>query len=133
MTKQEHIDFWIKTANDDWEAVLSLYKSKKYVQALFFAHLTLEKWCKAHWVKDNDIKIPPRTHNLVKLLQGTQLEFSNEELMFLEEFNDFQIEGRYPDYMFEVYKRCGEENTKQLLEQVEKIIECLRERMQSKR
>ena len=32
MTKNEHIDYWIKSANDDWEAVQSLLNSKKYVQ-----------------------------------------------------------------------------------------------------
>lgn len=36
MTKQEHINYWIFTAEKDWQAVLNMYKSKDYVQALFF-------------------------------------------------------------------------------------------------
>lgn len=62
MSKNDHIDYWIKSAEDDWDAVLQLQKSNKNLQALFFAHLVLEKLCKAHWGKDNDINIPPRTH-----------------------------------------------------------------------
>ncbi len=130
MTKQEHIEYWIKTANDDWEAVLSLFKNKKYVQSLFFAHLTLEKYCKAHWVKDNENNTPPRTHNLVRLINDTNLSLSEDQLSFLEEFNDFQLEGRYPDYLFEIHKRCNYEFTNQLLNQVKSIILCLQEKMQ---
>lgn len=130
MTKQEHIDYWLKTSNDDWEAALLLFQNKKYVQALFFGHLTLEKLCKAHWVKDNQNNIPPRTHNLVRLVSETTLELSEEQLLFLEEYNDFQLEGRYPDYLFEVHKRCNFVFTNELITQVKSIIVCLQEKMQ---
>ena len=106
MTKSDHIEYWIKSAEDDWEAVLSLFNSKKYVQCLFFAHLVLEKWCKAHWVKDNANDYPPKTHNLVRLVQETKLDLSVDDLAFLEQFNDFQLEGRYPDYLFSIQKKC---------------------------
>ena len=42
MTKQEHIDYWVKTAKDDWDAVEKMYQSKVYIHGLFFAHLYLE-------------------------------------------------------------------------------------------
>lgn len=48
----------------------------------------LEKLPKAHWVKDNHDNHPPRTHNLIKL--SSQINFKLTE--------DFQLEGRYPDY-----------------------------------
>lgn len=129
MTKQEHIDYWIRTANDDWDAALSLFDNKKYVQSLFFAHLTIEKWCKAYWVKDNENNTPPRIHNLVRLIKSTKLEITDEDLIFLEEFNDFQLEGRYPDYLFEIYKRCDRNYTKQLINKIKLIIECLQKKM----
>jgi len=66
MTKQEHISWWKLTASKDWEAVDSLLKGKNYVQALFWAHLVLEKLLKAHWIKDNKEDNPPKTHNLIK-------------------------------------------------------------------
>jgi len=130
MNKQEHIEYWLKTADDDWEAALSLFESKKYIQSLFFAHLTLEKYCKAHWVKDNENNTPPRTHNLVKLITNTNLNLSEDQLSFLEEFNDFQLEGRYPDYLFEIQKQCNKIYTLQLLDKVKSIKLCLQERMQ---
>ncbi len=129
MTKQEHIDYWIKSATDDWETVLSLFVTRRYTHYLFFAHLVLEKWCKAHWVKDNIENFPPRIHNLVKIAKLTNLGLSDEQMDFLRQFNDFQLEGRYPDYQFEIYKRCNANYTKQLLEQVNEIKLCLQEKM----
>ena len=121
MTKNEHIEYWIKSANDDWEAVQSLLNSKKYVQCLFFAHLVLEKFCKANWVKNNINNVPPRTHNLVKLLMETNVQLNDEDLQFLVEFNDFQLEGRYPDYQFAISKKCNFEFTTITLDNVKKI------------
>jgi len=48
LTKQQHINYWVETAAKDWMAVDGLFSSKNYVQALFWAHLVLEKLLKAH-------------------------------------------------------------------------------------
>jgi HEPN domain-containing protein len=78
MTKQEHIQYWVYTADKDWNVVNSLFKDDNYLHSLFFAHLTLEKLLKAHWVKDNQENIPLRTHSLVRLAEGTRLSFNEE-------------------------------------------------------
>jgi HEPN domain-containing protein len=70
--KKDHIAYWADTAKKDWKAVNDLYLGKNYAQALFFAHLVLEKLLKAHWVKDNDENTPPKTHNLIAILSKTK-------------------------------------------------------------
>ncbi|MBK7869306.1 MAG: HEPN domain-containing protein [Saprospiraceae bacterium] len=129
LSKHEHIAYWVRTAEDDWEAAQSLFEASKYVHCLFFAHLVLEKYCKAHWVKDNHNNHPPKTHNLLRLIQDTHLDLIEEDLLFLEQFNDFQLEGRYPDYLFTIQKRCTFEYTQQLLEKVTYIKQCLQEKL----
>ena len=129
MTKQEHIDYWVRSADDDWEAVESLFEARKNIQCLFFAHLVLEKMLKAHWVQDNEGDIPPRTYNLVRLEDATQLGLDESDVLFLEEFNDFQLEGRYPDYLFEISRWCTSDITKDLLEKTKSLIRCLHEKM----
>jgi len=69
MLKSDHIEYWLKSAANDWETAEYLFQGKKYVYCLFLAHLVLEKLIKAHWVKDNDSNYPPKTHNLVYLLK----------------------------------------------------------------
>jgi HEPN domain-containing protein len=73
--------------------------------------LTLEKLLKAFWVRDNVENIPPKMHNLNYLLAQTQLALSEEEQRFFAVFNQFQLEGRYPDYQFAIYDRLNETET----------------------
>ncbi|MDQ1266323.1 MAG: hypothetical protein QG635_1475 [Bacteroidota bacterium] len=125
MTKKEHIQYWLSTANEDYEVFLTLYQNKKYLQALFFAHLVLEKLIKAHWVKDNRESIPPKVHNLVYLVKQTKLELNNDDLDFLALFNDFQIQGRYPDYQQLIYKTITKDFVDSLLQKYNEIRQCL--------
>jgi HEPN domain-containing protein len=131
MTKKEHIGYWLASAEHDWEVVQSLVNSGQYLHSLFFAHLTLEKLLKGHWIKDKIDNYPPRIHSLVRLVEGTNCLLDEETMAFLELLNDFQLEGRYPDYQFKIYKRCTKEFTVQVLDKIKPLRICLIERLQS--
>ena len=118
MTKQDHINYWVFTAGKDWQALLNMYQSKDYVQALFFAHLVLEKLCKAHWVKDNTNNIPPKTHNLLVLMACTNLQLTVADEAFFRAMNQFQLEGRYPDYANKIYNTYNANNTQFVIDNV---------------
>jgi len=90
-----------------------------------FAHLVLEKLCKAHWVRDNVSNTPPKIHNLITLLGQTKLQLSEEERAFLFDMNQFQLEGRYPDYRNEIYKKYKAIQTKQVLSRLDTLRKCL--------
>lgn len=81
-TKQQHIDFWSEQANDDWNAVFTLFNGKNYLQSLFFAHLVIEKLCKSLWIKHNSENTPPRTHNLIHLLSATPIALDDDTSEF---------------------------------------------------
>ncbi len=125
MTKQDYIDYWVSTAEKDWKAVHDLHKSKNYIQSLFWAHLVLEKLLKAHWVKDNIDNIPPKIHRLVSILDGTKLQLPDSDKQFLSEMNQFQLEGRYPDYLENIYKTYKAARTKIILDQVDTLRKCI--------
>ena len=124
-TNREHIEYWLFNAIDDWEAVQALFAVKKYLQALFFAHLVIEKLCKAAWIRDNESNIPPKSHNLVFILSKTKLELSEQQSEFLLELNRFQLEGRYPDYISQMQKICNDEFTLNVLRKAEGIKQWL--------
>ena len=130
MTKQEHITYWVKTAAKNWKAVPHLYNAKCYVEALFWAHLVLEKLLKAHWVKDNAGNTPPKIHHLIKLAAQTKIVFTDEELLFLAKMNDLQLEGRYPDYIKNIYNIYKLKETTLLLKETDKIRKCLLKKLQ---
>lgn len=74
---------------------------------------------------------PPRTHSLVRITEGIHQQFDEEILAFLERMNEFQLEGRYPDYQFKIYQVCTREFTEQVLDKVNSIRKCLLESLQS--
>ena len=129
-TKQEHIHHWTNQANDDWEAVYTLFNGKKYLQSLFFAHLVIEKLCKAVWIKHSDNNIPPRIHNLNYILSQTHVEVPEKISEFLLNLNRFQIEGRYPEYISKLHFICNKEFTENIIKQTEEVRKWLHRKLQ---
>jgi len=124
--KQKQIEYWKKTALDDFEAVYLLLSGNKNLQALFFIHLTLEKLIKANWVKDNTENFPPKTHNLIYLYNNCKsLNLTESETDFLQMMNSFQLEGRYPDYVNQLYNSVNKQKVEQIITESKPIIECL--------
>jgi HEPN domain-containing protein len=129
LSKKEHLVYWIETAQRDWHTSQNLFKTKEYVPSLFFAHLHLEKLCKALWVKNNEGNAPPRIHNLVILLDGANVRYSQDQLDFMIIMNNFQLEGRYPDYKQRLYKNYKKENTNDVLKQVKQFSQWLQRQL----
>ena len=125
LTKEQHINYWVNTAQYDWTGTENAFGTKDYMHCLFWAHLVLEKLAKAHWVRTHEDNIPPKVHNIVWLLEQSNMDFGEEMMDFLKKFNDFQLSGRYPDYTLNIYKRCTKEFTYEQLEKVKEIRKCL--------
>jgi len=130
MTKQDHINFWIEQANDDWTAVETLFNGRKYLQSLFFAHLVIEKLCKSLWIKHNQENVPPRTHNLIHLLSTTPIELTDDRSEFILSLSRFQLEGRYPDYLTKMHNICNEQFTTSMLNSTNLLKLWLQEKLQ---
>jgi HEPN domain-containing protein len=127
MTKQQHIDYWVTTAEEDWISVGALLDTKRYLHCLFWAHLTLEKLAKAHWVKAHENDIPPKVHNISWLLEESNIDLGKDRMEFLTEFNDFQLSSRYPDYLSKMHKICTKDFTVSEMEKVKEVRTCLLE------
>ena len=106
MKREEQIKYWLESAQHDLETAESLFASKKYDWCLFIAHLVLEKTLKALFVQNNKNDTPPKSHHLVNLAVLSKIELSDEQKIFLDEVNDFNLEVRYPEYKNELYKTC---------------------------
>ena len=126
MTKEEHIKYWINSAEHDLETSNTLYEAGKYDWALFIGHLVLEKLLKAFYVKNNDNKIPPKLHNLVRLAEESRLEFNEDKKIILDKISDFNIEVRYPEYKNEFYKTCTKEFAEENINQIKMLYQWLK-------
>ncbi len=129
MTLPEHIHYWVRSAEGDWLASMSLFKHQHVPQALLFMCGTLQKLLKANWVLDNEESFPPMTHNLENLFSQTELELNAADIDFLKVVNTWNMEGRYQDYRNKIAKSYSMEYIQEKLPQIERIRTCLLERL----
>jgi HEPN domain-containing protein len=131
MKIEEHMKFWLDSADHDLEAAESLFNALKFDWRLFLGHLVLEKALKAVYVRDNANEMPPRTHNLVKLAEATNLKLDEESILFLDEITYFNIEVRYPDYKNEFYKKCTRSFCEEKLGRIKDFLQWIKKDIQS--
>jgi len=124
MTKEEHITYWLKTAEHDFEVANHLFETGRYDWCLFISHLVIEKVLKAFWVRDVD-DIPPHHHNLLKIAKEARLNLSEEQKLFLDDVTGFNIQVRYPDQKFNFYKLCTKEFTTEKFEKIKELYQWL--------
>jgi HEPN domain-containing protein len=129
MIKKEHIDYWLSTSKEDLDSAFSISTTGKFVWALFIAQLSLEKLMKAFWVRDNLSDFPPRTHDINRIANETNLVLTDEEKEFLAEVSSFNIEVRYPDYKNLFAQKCNKEFANKYLSEIKEFIECTLKKM----
>jgi HEPN domain-containing protein len=130
MTKDEHIRYWQNQVRADFDCANVLRQAEHNAQALFWAHLCVEKSLKALWVKNNTENTPPFIHNLLRLAMATNEDFSETQLEYFNEMNLFQIKGRYPDYAESLEEIITNEICDEYLTKTNLILQCLQEKLQ---
>ena len=103
-------DYWYKEADYSWGVAESLLEKKKYAEALFFGHLTVEKILKALVVTRQKDHAPP-IHNLLKLAKIASLILNKEQTKYLEYLSKFYLAGRYDNYKMNFRKQCTKSYT----------------------
>lgn len=126
MNVQEHVNYWLDSAQNDLDAAEKLFVAAKYDWCLFIGHLVLEKTLKAYFVYKNNNKLPPKIHNLLKLAELSSLTLTEQQKLFLDEVNDFNLEVRYPEYRREFYKLCTQEFTEGYFTQIKELATWLK-------
>jgi len=115
------IEYWKQGAKDDMSAAQDIaLKAKRYMQSLFFLHLSIEKSLKALVVfhsKDH----APLSHNLVFLAQKAGLELTETQTRLLNQINEYNISTRYPDEAGNLYKKATATYTKKILKEGKEI------------
>jgi HEPN domain-containing protein len=91
------IEYWRNTAENDIETAAILITSGKYVEGMFFCHLSIEKIIKSLVVKQTE-NIPVRSHDLFHLIEIAKIDITEEQSDFMQILMKYQLEGRYPEF-----------------------------------
>lgn len=122
--------YWFKSAEHDYETMLSLYHSKRFSACLFFGHIVLEKVLKGLVVAKTK-KSAPFTHDLLTLAQLLPEElFKEKDFDLLDDVSRFNIRARYPDVKLKFYKQCTAGYTKKYFGAIKLLYQKLCQRRQ---
>lgn len=90
------------------------------MHALFFCHLSVEKYFKGIIVQNNDIV--PISHDLLLLAEKAKIKLTDKQAKLLSEVNAFNIKSRYDDYKNSFYKKATSSFAKKYIIEVNKFI-----------
>lgn len=99
------IDYWITTAEHNYNTAKFLFKGRRYPECLFFCHLMIEKILKALVVKHTKLHAP-HTHKLVRLAGLANINLTTKQFENLTTITEFNIATRYYEIKFDFYKKC---------------------------
>jgi len=125
---EKHVEYWLIESEKDLPVAESMLTNGHYNWSLFVGHLVLEKLLKAIYVKEHQ-KLAPRIHDLVKLAKSISLRLSDEQLIFLSEVTDFNMESRYPDEKNQFLKQCDRAFAETYLQQIKEMHNWLKKQI----
>lgn len=96
MTQEEHVQYWLDTAAQDWNASQVLV-AKALLPAVVLAHWTLEKLSKALWVRQHPDATPPATDDVALLLAATSFLMNKEQTAFAQTLKSLHDDVLEPD------------------------------------
>ena len=128
MKKEELINFWFESAENDLDTMRLLYKNKKNTWSLFIGHLVVEKLLKGLIIRNNsDVLIVPKIHNLILLSQKAKLVVPKKIKEKIQVINTFNISARYDDYKKTFEEKCTDSYTKNQINNIEGVVKWLKE------
>ncbi len=87
---------WLKQADYDLETADLMFQNGRYFYAVFMSHLAIEKAIKGLYQERLNL-LPPKTHNLIYLLQKMEVVPPEDMGRFLVKLNQASVVTRYPE------------------------------------
>ena len=128
MNSVDLMEYWFKSADEDYDTMLYMKAGKKNTWCLFMGHLVIEKILKGLYAKNNpNDPIAPKIHNLILLSQKANLEVPTEIREKIQTINTFNISARYDDYKRTFDEKCTDDYTEEQVKNVEEVRKWLKE------
>jgi len=116
------MNFWIESSDDDNKTMKDLHSTRNNVWALFIGHLVVEKLMKALYAKTNEGNLhAPKTHNLITLIDGCNVEIDQGKAARMGVLNTFNISARYDSYKKDFKEKATDEYTAQQINNIEEM------------
>lgn len=112
---------WLKQADYDMGTADAMFRSGRYFYAVFMCHLSIEKSLKGLYTKVLE-EIPPKTHNLIYLLDKIGKKPEQELEKFVIKLNTASVATRYPDDLAKIQSAYTEDITKKMITKSKEVL-----------
>ncbi len=119
---------WLKQGLYDMDTAEYNYQGGRYYFAVFLCHLALEKAFKGLYEKTMN-RIPPRTHNLVYLIEEMSLTLPHDIYDQAIILNDLSVFTRYPDSIELIKKNFDEPFTCDIIRKGKVVLEWIEKKL----
>jgi len=116
---------WLKQADYDTDTAEFMCAGGRYFYAVFMCHLAVEKTLKALYQQKLQ-ETPPKTHNLVYLLNRIGLRPDQDKSRVIARLNEANIATRYPDDIDKLQSDYSQEIAARILAQTKEILKWIK-------
>lgn len=130
MNKDEHIAYWLESADYDITTAMIMLENKRLLYVGFLCHQSAEKILKAYWCKTKDLT-PLKIHTLRRLAELTGLtpDLHYDFKILLAKLEPLNIVCRYPDYKFAINKSLTPEYCTELINETKNFRKWIEEKL----
>jgi len=125
MNAKDRIKNWQNESKADLESASEYINKDRLLHGLFLCHLAIEKSLKALIVNITN-NAAPKTHDILELAQLAKVEFTKEELAYINILIKYKLHGRYPKGSSETPSKTDSTNfckkSKTLINKLAKLL-----------
>ena len=105
---------WLRQSDYDMDTAEYMHKGGRYIYAVFMCHLAVEKALKGLYYEKLR-KIPPKSHNLIYLLNEIGIKPPREPGKFIVKLSEASIPTRYPENLIKLQQVYSEKVVRDIL------------------
>ena len=122
------IQEWLEISEYDLNTAQAMFEAKRYLYVAFMCQQAVEKILKAVYIHQKN-GLPPRTHNLLYIVDILKLDIDEKKKASLARLNQFYLESRYPGDRVKLARAVDFKTAKSLLKDTKEIWECLKQKL----
>ena len=123
---------WLEMVEYDITTAKQMFKTGRYVYVIFMCHLAIEKALKAIVCEDTN-KVPPKTHDLIHLINMGQVKVQDDLLDFVGMINSAGVVTRYPEDLSRLISSYPKQVAKKYLDKTLEVIKCIKQNTRLKK
>ena len=116
---------WLLQSDYDIATAEAMFSSGRYFYAVFMCHLSIEKCLKGLYSKLLN-ELPPKTHNLIYLLEKISISPPEEIYNFIYSINAESVATRYPEDLHQLLKDYTRERSMEIINKSKQVLEWLK-------